>query len=670
MAGWRAALQAPARQLGVERQEGIGSHVCRRLQALVQTEHQQRGPAAETGLHHACADLGHLIDGERARKLAREFVEIVGAALALTRDSGLEMQVRGEVADEQAHAQHHAEGEDVLHVAHSERKARRHVEEIEGQHVDHRRQCRGPAAEAQRHRDHAEHEQHDGVRQVEVAAQRAGQQGDGARDQQRGQVAPHQCIGRRQSGMQPGQGRGRRTRVAGDEDEVEIGRLPRQHRRGRAPQHPAPPGPARGAAEHDAVEVVGSGIGQRGLGGVGTGQHGGLRTQVAGALQQREGMVALRLAGALQRGGLHRDDVPARMQRVGQAGGGAHQADVVARARAHQQGLGRVPHGTAHAAAAVVAHLAFDLLGGEPQRELAQRQQIAFAKEIAHGVRGLFGEIDLAVLEALQQVVGRQIDQHHFIGPLEDAVGQGFAHLHAGDAADDVAHALEVLDVQRGVEVDAGVQQFLHVLPAFGMSAARCVAVRQFVDQQHGGATCQRRGWIELAQQVRAVTHLAQWNLLQPFQQPGRLGAAVGFDQADADVHALVAQAARGHKHGVGLADTGRGAKKELEPTALRLLGVLLDLGQQRIGRGANVGIGQGVRVTRRVAAACRRGPGSIPAHSPEVCQTGQASAGAPARRSAPAPGPAADAAPAPRAPPDTGPRPARCRDRARWPTR
>lgn len=72
MAGWRAALQAPARQLGVERQEGIGSHVCRRLQALVQTEHQQRGPAAETGLHHACADLGHLIDGERARRRQQE----------------------------------------------------------------------------------------------------------------------------------------------------------------------------------------------------------------------------------------------------------------------------------------------------------------------------------------------------------------------------------------------------------------------------------------------------------------------------------------------------------------------------------------------------------------------------------------------------------------------
>ena len=48
---------------------------------------------------------------------------------------------------------------------------------------------------------------------------------------------------------------------------------------------------------------------------------------------------------------------------------------------------------------------------------------------------------------------------------------------------DDVVQAFDVLDVQRGVDVDAGGQQFLDIQVALGMPAAGRVGVGELVDQ-------------------------------------------------------------------------------------------------------------------------------------------------------------------------------------------
>jgi hypothetical protein len=53
----------------------------------------------------------------------------------------------------------------------------------------------------------------------------------------------------------------------------------------------------------------------------------------------------------------------------------------------------------------------------------------------------LLRQIDLAFLEALQQLVRRQVDQHHFVGRVEDVVGYGLPDADAGDAADDIVEA-------------------------------------------------------------------------------------------------------------------------------------------------------------------------------------------------------------------------------------
>ena len=70
---------------------------------------------------------------------------------------------------------------------------------------------------------------------------------------------------------------------------------------------------------------------------------------------------------------------------------------------------------------------------------------------------GLLGDVDLALLQTLDQIVGRQVDQLDGVGAIEDGVGHGLAHAHVRDLRDHVVQALDVLDVDRRVDVDAGV---------------------------------------------------------------------------------------------------------------------------------------------------------------------------------------------------------------------
>ena len=126
------------------------------------------------------ADPDHLLDLHRTGQCARQFIERGRALLAVQRHARLEPQTRGELPRDQTHRQHDEKREQVLHVAHRERKAGRHEEEIEGTDAQHRGQRGRAAAEA--HADHHDRQEVDGddVGAVEVRRQRHRQQRDAA----------------------------------------------------------------------------------------------------------------------------------------------------------------------------------------------------------------------------------------------------------------------------------------------------------------------------------------------------------------------------------------------------------------------------------------------------------------------------------------------------------
>src|SRR5208282_2661456 len=126
------------------------------------------------------------------------------------------------------------------------------------------------------------------------------------------------------------------------------------------------------------------------------------------------------------------------------------------------------------------------------QRQFAQGGQIAGGEEILGRSPRRLRHIDLALVQPLNKLVRREVDQDDVVRFLQDAVGNSLAHGDAGNARNNVGKALEMLDVERRPHVHAGREKLLDVLPALGMTAVRRIAVGQFVDDDQLGLARQR----------------------------------------------------------------------------------------------------------------------------------------------------------------------------------
>ena len=141
-----------------------------------------------------------------------------------------------------------------------------------------------------------------------------------------------------------------------------------------------------------------------------------------------------------------------------------------------------------------------------------------------------------------------------------------------GDLRDDVVQALDVLDVDGGVDVDAVVEQLLDVEVALRMPAAGRVGVGEFVDQHDLRPPRLDRVDVHLVEGLAAILDASARDDLEPFEQ--RLGflAAVGLDHPDHDVVAVLEPGAGLLQHLVGLADAGRRADEDLQLTGAAFL--------------------------------------------------------------------------------------------------
>ena len=242
----------------------------------------------------------------------------------------------------------------------------------------------------------------------------------------------------------------------------------------------------------------------------------------------------------------------------------------------------------------MVAHVGLHLrvhpLGGAPERELPERDQVALPEEVPDRLLGLLRQVDLALLQSAEQLVGREIHQLDLVGPLEHGVGDRLAHDHAGDLGHDVVQALDVLDVERRVHGDPGVEQLEHVLPPLGMAGARGIGVRQLVDEDDRRPASQRGVQVELLEGGGPVGHDAGGQDLEPLEQRFRLGPPVGLDAADDNVHPVRPEHPRRLEHRVRLADAGGGAEEELEPPARLARLLFLGARQQGLGIGSVLG--------------------------------------------------------------------------------
>ncbi|MPM61007.1 hypothetical protein SDC9_107861 [bioreactor metagenome] len=197
---------------------------------------------------------------------------------------------------------------------------------------------------------------------------------------------------------------------------------------------------------------------------------------------------------------------------------------------------------------------------------------------------GLFHLIDLALLQPPQQLVGRDVHHHHFVGVIEHLVRHRLSHLDADNAAHHVVEAFKMLHVERGPHVNARIQQLIHVHPALGMARTRHVAVREFIEQQHIGMPRQRRVDVEFLELLSLVRHVGQRQQLQVVQLLRGLRAAVGLHKPHQHGAPILPLALRRRQHGVGLAHPGVRSEIDAQLAAARTRLLFLQAGHQRVG--------------------------------------------------------------------------------------
>jgi hypothetical protein len=167
------------------------------------------------------------------------------------------------------------------------------------------------------------------------------------------------------------------------------------------------------------------------------------------------------------------------------------------------------------------------------------------------------------VRHAAAQRLRGHVDQLDLLGGADHRVGHGLALFDAGDLGDHVVERLQVLDVDRGQHVDAGVEQFVHVLPALGVARAGDVGVCELVDDGDLGPAGEDGVDIHLGEPRAPVLHVATRHDLQVGEHGLGVLAPMGLDEGDDHVGAALGAPVGLFEHGVRLADARGGAQED-----------------------------------------------------------------------------------------------------------
>ena len=152
----------------------------------------------------------------------------------------------------------------------------------------------------------------------------------------------------------------------------------------------------------------------------------------------------------------------------------------------------------------------------------------------------------------------------------QHVLGHALVDRRTGDRRDRVGDALEVLDVQRADDVDPGVADDLHVLPALGARRARDVRVGELVDQGDRWPALDDRVGVHLLDDDAAVLDPPARDDLQPVEQLDGSRAAVGLHEPDGEVGAAGDAAMALLEHPERLADARRHPEVDAQPSRVR----------------------------------------------------------------------------------------------------
>ena len=216
----------------------------------------------------------------------------------------------------------------------------------------------------------------------------------------------------------------------------------------------------------------------------------------------------------------------------------------------------------------VLLEILLDAVGDPEQRDLAERRQVPRPEVV--GERGVdaLGRVDVAVCHPAPDRFGCHVDQLDLLGLPDDRVRDRLLLLDARDAFNDVVDRFEVLDVQRGDDVDARREQLLGVLPALLVARPGQVGVGELVDEDDFGPARQDRVDVHLLESAAAVLDRLARDHLEIADLCLGARPAVRLVEADHDVGPALVPPPALVEHGVGLPDAGSSPQVDPELAA------------------------------------------------------------------------------------------------------
>ncbi|HXY27583.1 MAG TPA: hypothetical protein VEH82_04820 [Acidimicrobiales bacterium] len=164
------------------------------------------------------------------------------------------------------------------------------------------------------------------------------------------------------------------------------------------------------------------------------------------------------------------------------------------------------------------------------------------------------------------QLVGRRVDELDLVGLPHHPVRHPLAHADPGDPLDGVGQRLEVLDVDRRDDGDAGVEDLEDVFPALLVTARpRDVGVGQLVDQHHLRLAVEHAVEVHLLPRRAAVLDPLARDHREIADLLERVGPLVRLHEAHHHVRPPLEASPSLVEHGACLADAGRRAEVDTE---------------------------------------------------------------------------------------------------------
>ena len=205
------------------------------------------------------------------------------------------------------------------------------------------------------------------------------------------------------------------------------------------------------------------------------------------------------------------------------------------------------------------------LFGDLAQREFAEGNEIASAKEILQRLLDFLLTVDVAAAHSIDERFGSQVHHHGFACAERNPVGNGFTNSDTGDGTHGGSDAFDVLDVERGNDVNLCGEKFLDVFIALAVAAAGNIGVGELINEDDAGAASEDGVNIHLFERSALVIDFLTGNGFELGGEFLDALAAVSFNDADDDVFSAAFAAEGFAQHAVGFADAWSISKEEFK---------------------------------------------------------------------------------------------------------